>query len=319
MTVIGTGKCDVHQIPKTNVWLMDTPGFDDTYRNDGEILKEINACLSESFHKDAKIRGVLYVHAITEPRMRGSAMKNLRMFREVVGAENMKHCFLVTTKWSKQLTNVSERHEVELATNKNFWKPLLDRGAKMLRFYDSQQSAHEIINPLAQCPQFLFKLTVEYEVEKKKLDQTTSGKMANEELEKAKAAFQKEMEELRQDQRLALESKDKEMVEMIEKEKEKLNAEIENMKAGQELLKKKADDDRAAMAATLKRQEDIRSRDKEYMKNRALRWGLRVAAGTVAGVATVASAGVAAPAAVVWMVGIEASLQADKAKEQSSW
>ncbi|KAH7381558.1 P-loop containing nucleoside triphosphate hydrolase protein [Pyrenochaeta sp. MPI-SDFR-AT-0127] len=312
-----TGKCAAHHIPHTNVWLMDTPGFDDTFRNDGEILKEINDCLSEFFHKDAKITGVLYVHAITEPRMRGSALKNLRMFREVVGPDNMRHCYLVTTKWSKQPGSVSEDREIELQSNKDFWKPLIDRGAKMVRFSDSKQSALEIIKPLAHCPQFLFKLTVEFNLENKKLDETTSGKMANEELEKAKAAFRKELDDLREDQRMALEMKDKEMLDMIETEKAKLQTEIENMKHGQELLQKKADDDRQALMDKIQSHREIQVKDKQNMKNRALRWTARAGAATVAVGATVFTAGLAAPAAVMFYGGVEGSLQAQKAKERA--
>lgn len=311
----GTGRCDIHQVPGTNVWLMDTPGFDDTFRNDGEILEEINNCLSEAFHKDAKITGVLYVHAITEPRMRGSAMKNLRMFREVVGPENMRHCHLVTTKWSKQPSSVSEDRETELLTKKEFWKPLINRGARVVRFHDSVQSAHDIIGPLTQCPQFLFKLTVEYNLERKKLTDTTSGRMANEELEKAKAAFKKELDDLREDQRIALESKDKEMVDMIEAEKSKLQAEIENMRRGQDLLQKKADDNILAMEAKLRSHQEFQAKDSRAKKNRVLRWGTRIIVGTVAVGATVATAGLAAPAAVMLYGGVEGSLQAQKARE----
>lgn len=293
---------------------MDTPGFGDTYRNDGEILQVINGCLSEFFHKEAKITGVLYVHAITEPRMRGSAMKNLRMFREVVGPENMRHCYLVTTKWSKQPGSVSEDREIELQSNKDFWKPLLDRGAKMVRFHDSMQSAITIIRPLTQCPEFLFKLTVEFNVQKKKLDETSSGKMANEELEKAKAAFKKELEDLREDQRLALESKDKEMLDMIETEKAKLQTEIENMKRGQELLQKKADNDKQTLMKKIESHHEIRLKDRRATKNRALRWTARAGAATVAVGATVFTAGLAAPAAVLFYGGVEGGLQAQKAR-----
>ena len=311
----GTGKCVAHPIPNSNVWLIDTPGFDDTFRNDGEILEEINRCLSECFHKKAKVTGVLYIHAITEPRMRGSAMKNLRMFKEIVGPENMRHCYLVTTKWSKQPVSVSEDREVELKTNKNFWKPLLMGGAQMVRFEDSLQSAWRIIDPLARSSSFLFKLTQEFDVEKKKLDQTTSGKMANEELEKAKAAFRKEMDELRQDHQDAMERKDKEMLDLIEDEQRKVQGQIEDMKRGQEAMNKKAEDDRLALEKTLREHQEIRAKDKTMMKNRAMRWGARVGVGALALGVTVASGGAAVGVAAVAMARLEVALQTQKENE----
>jgi hypothetical protein len=67
-------------------------------------------------------------------------MKNLLLFKNVIGEKNMANCVLVTTKWSQQSEEKSAAHEQSLMTNKNFWKPLLDRGARVERFQDSTKS-----------------------------------------------------------------------------------------------------------------------------------------------------------------------------------
>jgi len=69
------------------VHLLDTPGFDDHTLLDSEILAMISDCLEDSFKDGVDIVGVLYMHPITDPRMKRSAMKNLRLFKKIVGME----------------------------------------------------------------------------------------------------------------------------------------------------------------------------------------------------------------------------------------
>ena len=117
----GTAEVKMYQIPDTNVYLMDTPGFDDTYLSDREILNNIATALADAFNDEAEIQGALYVHQVTEARMRGSGRKNLIMFLNVLGEKGMNHCRLVTTKWSKQDVDESEDRERELCEKKEMW------------------------------------------------------------------------------------------------------------------------------------------------------------------------------------------------------
>lgn len=312
LCALGTANCTAYEIPDTGVWLIDTPGFDDTYRNDAEILEEINSCLSDYFHKEAKVTGVLYVHAITEERMRGSAMKNLRMFRQVVGSNNMSHCCLVTTKWSKQSDTLSQSREAELQTNETFWKPLLDKGAHIMQFKDSTRSALNIIRPFTKCPSFFMKLTEEYNIEGKKLNKTDAGKVVFDDLEQAQKEHQEEIEALKEERRLALDAKDKKMVEMIETEKARLQKEMDEMKAGQQLLQKKLADEKQELEERLVRDRLIRQNDKEALKNKIKRGAVRASALGIAAGAIVLTGGVATPAAILFCAGIEGTLQDQK-------
>lgn len=133
---------------------MDTPGFDDPTISDANILKIIATSLVDAFNDQVDIQGALYVHPVTEVRMRGSGKKNLIMFKKLLGMKGMSHCRLVTSKWSLQPYSVSEAREQELCEGEEFWKPLLAAGAKTVRFGDSMTSAIEIIKPLIQGPAF---------------------------------------------------------------------------------------------------------------------------------------------------------------------
>lgn len=67
----------------TNVYLVDTPGFDDTNLSNTDVLREIATWLTGSCNNEVKLNGILYLHRITDPRMGGSAKKNLFMFKKL--------------------------------------------------------------------------------------------------------------------------------------------------------------------------------------------------------------------------------------------
>jgi GTP-binding protein EngB required for normal cell division len=290
----GTSKPEIFQIPGTNVYLVDTPGFDDTYKNDRTILEDIADCLTACFNEHAKISGVLYIHPITELRMKGSAMKNLRMFRKVIGENNMSKCVLVTTKWSKQEQSVSEGRERELMENKNFWKLLLQKGAGMKRFGDSMASAIEIIKPLAEGEAFLPQLTKETVVDKKSLVETAAGREVDDGLEAAQKIHKKEIVELADQHKQALRDKDKELAAEIKAEKRKYEQELQGMRQERELLRRE------------------RPQGKSHRLGRWLARGAAVVAGATA---TVLSAGALAPAAALLYGSVEAAAQVQKAME----
>ncbi|CAM1505055.1 Fc.00g106920.m01.CDS01 [Cosmosporella sp. VM-42] len=69
-----------------DIYLVDTPGFDDTTRSDTDVLKDIATWLTNSYQKDLKLSGIMYLHRITDHRMVGSAKKNLFMFKKLCGS-----------------------------------------------------------------------------------------------------------------------------------------------------------------------------------------------------------------------------------------
>ncbi|KAJ3575936.1 hypothetical protein NP233_g752 [Leucocoprinus birnbaumii] len=83
--------------------LVDTPGFDDTYKSDLEILDTISrwfcSAAGGTKSKNQSISGILYLHRITDMRLTGSIAKNFEMFRKLCGEEFYSRIVLVTTMW----------------------------------------------------------------------------------------------------------------------------------------------------------------------------------------------------------------------------
>ncbi|KAH7336127.1 P-loop containing nucleoside triphosphate hydrolase protein [Rhexocercosporidium sp. MPI-PUGE-AT-0058] len=72
------------------IYLIDTPGFDDTNRSDTAILGEIADWLAETYNFDIKFSGIIYLHRITDTRVGGSGMKNIQVRKELQVALNEK-------------------------------------------------------------------------------------------------------------------------------------------------------------------------------------------------------------------------------------
>ena len=79
--------------------------------------------------------------------MAGTPLKNLAVFKDLCGDENLKNIVLVTTMWDElQDESVgSKREELLLST---FWKDMIRLGSRTCRFQGTRASAWDIVNSL---------------------------------------------------------------------------------------------------------------------------------------------------------------------------
>ncbi|KAH9485979.1 hypothetical protein JR316_0000041 [Psilocybe cubensis] len=75
---------DIPLLSNKGIYLVDTPGFDDTYKDDVEILKKISKWLKASYNEYA-LGGVIYLHDISVDRYTGTAKRNLQLFNKLCG------------------------------------------------------------------------------------------------------------------------------------------------------------------------------------------------------------------------------------------
>jgi len=142
--------------------LLDTPGFDDTYKSDVEILKPIVAWLADSRRRGALIGGVLYLHDISVKRFNSTACQNLRTFTHLCGDDCMKKTVLVTTNWG--LGTNDEFHSRESEMKAKHWTPIIQTGGEVRSFLRNQESAWDIITTLLQCADFQDPLLVQQQL-----------------------------------------------------------------------------------------------------------------------------------------------------------
>jgi GTP-binding protein EngB required for normal cell division len=126
--------------------LVDTPGFNDTTRSDLEILRLIADWLKQTYERGIKLTGILYLHRISDNRMPGTPLRNLRMLGKLCGTEPAKRVIFVTTMWDKISPDRGTGRETDLKSH--YFKPMLDLGAVAARFTNTHESACGIISRL---------------------------------------------------------------------------------------------------------------------------------------------------------------------------
>jgi hypothetical protein len=207
--------------------LIDTPGFDDTYRSDTDVLRELADWLSQAYEHKILLMGIVYMHRITDVRVGGSAMKNLRMFRKLCGTDGLGSVACVTSMWSLCSAEDGQRRERQLMQQNDLWKSLLEHGARAFRHDAEKESAERILIYLIQRRRNVT-LDIQVEMVDKKLtlSQTAAGKEVQGNLEKLKEEHKKEMKEIRTDMEEAIQNKDKEMQRELQEYQQKIQEEM---------------------------------------------------------------------------------------------
>jgi hypothetical protein len=179
-----------------DVLFVDTPGFDDTNKTDVEILNMIADWLKTtyvrcpfdalvdpfnllgallSYNRNIKLAGILYFHRISDNRMAGTPLKNLRMFEKLCGKNALQNIILTTTMWDEVDERMGSLRENELKAK--YWKAMIDQGSKTVRYHNTQESAWEIIDQFLQTANRRYAVLLQHEMVdmEKQLRETQAG------------------------------------------------------------------------------------------------------------------------------------------------
>ena len=195
---IGTAKCEAVpvEIGRSKVLLVDTPGFDDSVRSDSEILTEISRLLSAQYQGGVSLKGVIYLHRITDIRYAGSQVKTLNIFKKICGDLALTNVLLVSTRWHE--VDEAEGASREQQLREKFWAYMLGHGSTMARFYGNRDSAIGIASQLVSKRSIILELQRELVEEGKTLKQTAAGSFVNDDLTELKAQHEAELKEIEQ-------------------------------------------------------------------------------------------------------------------------
>ncbi|KAF8959523.1 P-loop containing nucleoside triphosphate hydrolase protein [Flammula alnicola] len=127
-----------NQLKGRRLIIVDTPGFDDTFVDDSEILRRISVWLAASYSKKMKLGGVIYLHDISQTRMLGTTRRNLDMFQKLVGKDALRSIVLGTTKWSLVQPETASKREGELKSA--YWKEMIKAGSPVFQVDTSESS-----------------------------------------------------------------------------------------------------------------------------------------------------------------------------------
>lgn len=253
------------EINDQSVVLVDTVGFDDTYRSDTDVLREIATWLADTHVEEVNLAGVIYMHDIRVPRFTGSASKNMRMFEKLVGEAALSNVVLITNRWDGVYLEQGERRLEELTQNPNMWGTMIERGSTVERFSGTAQDAQRILKSVLDKKHRTL-LNIQQELVDRQLDlsETETGKTLFEEIQNLRTENLRQMANLQNEMKEALQSKDIQLQEMRTQQQSELNERLKEYEAQISELK----DQRGALEELHRvRDEEIR-RFKDSMGDR---------------------------------------------------
>ncbi|KAH9840572.1 P-loop containing nucleoside triphosphate hydrolase protein [Rhodofomes roseus] len=208
------------------VRLIDTPGFDDTTRSDTEVLKMIAVALSQMYKDGHKLTGIIYMQRISDFRMTGISRRNFHLFRKICGEDTLKNVVIVTNMWSEVNAERGLAREDELASDSMFFKPALDKGAKMMRHDNTYHSAVTIMLQLIPNTPTPLLLQAELIEQEKDIAQTAAGTELARDIEEQRQKYVEELSELQQEMQDAFRERDHETAEELEHAQEETKAKV---------------------------------------------------------------------------------------------
>ncbi|KII85057.1 hypothetical protein PLICRDRAFT_178817 [Plicaturopsis crispa FD-325 SS-3] len=237
------------------VTLIDTPGFDDTTTSDTEILKMISSFLGERYKSGQKLSGILYMHRISDFRVGGVSKRNFGMFRKLCGEDTLGNVVIVTNMWGEVAPERGEAREAELAGDDRFFKPVLDKGARMARHDGTVRSAVGIIRQLVGSRPQALRIQRELVDENKSLCRTAAGIELGRELAEQTQQHEDRLKELDNEMRAAMHAKDEEGRRRIDAEHKRLQGELSALEAESQRREAQMQEERAQLKQNMEKAE----------------------------------------------------------------
>ncbi|KAF2200939.1 P-loop containing nucleoside triphosphate hydrolase protein [Delitschia confertaspora ATCC 74209] len=223
------------EIGASKVILIDTPGFDDTTRTDSEILTEIARILSCQYQLGVELKGVIYIHRITDIRYSRSSVKTFDIFKKICGERALKNVLLITSRWDDVSQTVGSDRERQL--KERFWAYMLSRGSNISRFHGDRDSAVGLVSQLLMKETVVLELQEELVDKGKRLDETTAGSYVSENIDDLKKKYEEELaslEKLKQD----LQESDRAMKRQLQRDWENERARLQRAQQEQVSLQR---------------------------------------------------------------------------------
>ncbi|KAI1386329.1 P-loop containing nucleoside triphosphate hydrolase protein [Hypoxylon trugodes] len=176
-------------------YVVDTPGFDDTTRSDADIFEEITTFLATQYASGLALKGITFLHRITDVRMQGSTLSTMTMFKELCGDHALKSVVLLTTFWDKLSDkSIGARRQQEL--RQEFWLDMTAKGSQVRRFDGSRDMAEALVMRLVDRPPVVLQIQRDIMQQGKRLEDTGVGRKIATRLDRSLEEKDKELEDL---------------------------------------------------------------------------------------------------------------------------
>jgi hypothetical protein len=195
--------------------------------------------VAHSYERGDMLAGILYFHRISDLKMGGAQTRNFRMFRSLCGDDALRNVVIVTNMWSRVEAEEGEAFEAELMREDIFFKPALERDARMARHENTVPSAAAIIRLLINNRPLPLRIQEELIDEHKDITETTAGQELDRELNNEIRKHQEDIRILAEEMEQATKERDEETRSELEMETKRMH---EQMRRFQEEAQRLASD-----------------------------------------------------------------------------
>ena len=209
----------------------------------------------------SKLAGIIYIHRISDNRFTGIAGRNFKMFRELCGDSTLRNVVLVTNMWGDVSQDVGKDREEELTTN--FFKPVLDKGARLVRHHNTVQSAHDIIRRIMKNQPAALQIQRELVDEGMDIVDTAAGEAINKELNEQIRRHKAELKSVKEEMEQSMQERDEETRREMEEETRKLQEHIDRTKTDLESMSSRYDEEKRKMEDEVRRMQEEARRELE--------------------------------------------------------
>ena len=166
------------------VHLLDTPGFNDTTRSDGETLQELAYWLAAASESGIHLSGIVFLHRITDVRFQGSAKRALEVVKAMCGIDAFCGLIVATTMWDKVAGSdmgIARHRQKQLYAKVR--EDVVAHPIRLCALSAARHDTHRIIEQFLNDNRRL-KLAIQEElvVKNSSLHETTAGKVVYENL-----------------------------------------------------------------------------------------------------------------------------------------
>lgn len=231
-------------------------------------MKKCRSDIMFRYKSGHKLSGVIYMHRISDFRVGGIAKRNFSMFRKLCGDETLRNVIIVTNMWGEVTPELGAAREHELRTDEVLFKPVVDKGAQMLRHDNTSQSAHAILRRLiSNSPQAL-RIQRELVDEGKDITQTAAGEELDRELAELARKHAEQLAEIQQDMEEALAMKDMQTKKELDQVRQELLQNMEKIENDRDRISREYKEERARAEAKMREVEVALAEEKKLREER---------------------------------------------------
>ena len=174
--------------------------------------------------------------------MQGSALRNLHMFKSLIGEQCFQNVMLGTTFWSTLAHDLetAERRESELIDTPEFWGGMIDKGADICRLpTTSQIAARALLQRMAKKEAKALRIQEELVVHELGFENTSANnQMVNQEVKKAEEKLRLENDARKEAIEAEIRSREQQRQKEMNAKRREMKKEIDAEKARNDALKK---------------------------------------------------------------------------------